>query len=125
MAATRGTAHLGSWNRHAPVAADLEGVLANGLVEAGPARARVEFRVRAEQVGAAAGAAVDPLVLHVHVCAGERGLGRRLPQNLVLVRRQLLLPILVGEGDLFHALIISRGPSAETSRPAVSPRTHR
>src|SRR5690349_2124695 len=71
-----------------------------GLGEARPAGAGIELGVRAEQLGSAARAAVDPVVLHVHVAAGERPLGALLAQDLVLLRRELLTPLLICLLDL-------------------------
>ena len=70
------------------------------LVEARPPGARIELRVGAEQLGAAAGAAIGAVVLDVDVLAGERALGPVLAQDLVLLGRQALAPLLVGQLNL-------------------------
>ena len=57
--------------------------------EARPAGARLELGVRAEQLGAAAGAAVDAVVLDVDVLPGERPLGALLAHHVVLLGGQL------------------------------------
>src|SRR5436305_816282 len=71
-----------------------------GLIEARPAGTGLELRVRAEQLGAAARAAVDAVLLVVHVAAREWRLGALASQHLVLLRCQLLAPLLVGLIDL-------------------------
>src|SRR5687768_16077462 len=77
----------------------LDVLLVLGLVEAGPARPGVELRARREQHGAAAGAAVGPVVVVVDVLAGEGPLGARPAQYLVLLGREFLAPLLVGLVD--------------------------
>ena len=57
------------------------------LGEAGPAGARVELRVRDEQLRAAAGASVDPRPLLVPVGTREGALRALLPQDVVLLGR--------------------------------------
>ena len=42
---------------------------------------------------------VDALVVHVDVLPGERALGARLAKHVVLLGRQALTPLVVGEGD--------------------------
>ena len=69
------------------------------LDEARPPRAGVELRVGAEELRAAAGAAVDARVLGVGVRPGERPLGRLPAEDRVLVGRQAGAPLLVGELD--------------------------
>jgi len=64
--------------------------------ETGPTRPRIEFPVRAEEVGAAAGAAVEPRFLTVVVFAGERRLGALLPRNPELLCREDCPPFAVG-----------------------------
>src|SRR2546423_4323731 len=62
-------------------------------VEARPAAVSVELGVRDEQLGAAAGAPVQPGRSRVPVLARERPLGALLPQNLVLLRGPLPPPL--------------------------------
>jgi uncharacterized protein len=69
------------------------------LDEARPARPRVELRVGAEDLAAAAGAAVHPVPVLIPVRAGERALGSLLPEDRVLLRRQPRAPLLVSELD--------------------------
>ena len=85
------------WRR---VGAKLDRLGRGRLVEARPAGARVELGVGAEQVVAARRAAVHAVFLAVRVLARERWLGPLPAQDLVLLRRQLPLPLLVGLGDL-------------------------
>jgi hypothetical protein len=61
---------------------------------------RLELRIGAEQFGAARAAGVDTLGLRVGVLAGERPLGARLAQDLVLGGCELGAPLVVGLHDL-------------------------
>src|SRR5690606_6506040 len=63
----------------------------NGLVEARPARPRIELRVRAEERAVASGASIRA-VLGGRELARERRLGALLPEHGVLLRREPLLP---------------------------------
>src|SRR3989304_3590839 len=65
------------------------------LIEARPSRAGFELGLRPEQVGPAADAPVDPLLVVVPVHPGERPLGPLLPGNLELFGRKDLLPLLL------------------------------
>src|ERR687887_1348912 len=96
MALARGAQHLGPAHEEAPVVLGLERVPARRLVEGRPAAAGVVLRVRAEELGAAAGAAVDARLEHVVVLAAERPLGSLLAQDVELLRRQLAPPLLLG-----------------------------
>src|SRR5262245_24806625 len=60
--------------------------------ETGPARARIELVFRAEQFLTAADANVDALLVIIPIFAGEGDLGPLLTGDLVLNRRQKLLP---------------------------------
>src|SRR4051812_48323172 len=75
VAAAGAARHLGADHAVAAVLVHLDVRVLPRLGEAGPARAGLELGVGAEQLGAAAGTAVCPVVLHVHVLAGERPLG--------------------------------------------------
>ncbi len=95
MAAATGAAHL-----RAP---DAEEAAAGGdvrrvdrLVEARPAGAGIELGLGAEERQAAAGAHEGAGARLVVERAGERPLGAPLPQDAVLLRRQLLAPLRVG-----------------------------
>src|SRR5262249_4178867 len=91
---------LGAPHEQAVVRPQLDRVGDGGLVEAGPPGARVELGIRAEQLGAAAGAPVEAVLVVVDVLTGERPLSVRLTQDAVLQRGQLLAPLLVRLGDL-------------------------
>src|SRR5919106_1264277 len=96
VAAARGAHHFGPHHAVAPVLLGDDAVEARGLHEARPAGARVVLRLRAEELRAAAGAAIDPRLLRVDVFAGERALRALAPQHLVLLRRELRAPLGVG-----------------------------
>ena len=100
VAAAAGAHDLGAHHAVARVGSQLDGLGGGRLVEAGPARARLEFRIGAEQLVPARRAAVDAVFLAVRVLAREWRLGPLPAQDLVLLRRQLLLPLLVGLVDL-------------------------
>ena len=107
VAAAAGAHDLGADHEVRAVLAGLDGLAEHGVGEARPAGARVELRVGAEQLVAAAGAAVDAVALLVDVLAGERGLGGGVAQDLVLVGVELLAPLLVGLRDLLGLLHVS------------------
>src|SRR5581483_3422470 len=94
---------------HLPVPGGLDGLSVGGLVEAGPARARVELGVGREQLGAAPRAAVDAVVMDIPQLAREGVLGTGLAQHAVLLGGQLLAPLLVGLADLL--CLGGHGPS--------------
>src|SRR6478609_1019494 len=85
-----------------------------GLRKARPSRARVELRVRPEQVAAAPGAAVGARLLVVDILAGERRLGAGAAQHLVLLRGQLLAPLLLG---LLHPRVAHPSRSSSMANP--------
>src|SRR5262249_26303557 len=91
---------LGAPHEQAVVRPQLDRLGDRGLVEARPAGARVELGARAEQPGATAGAPVEAVPVVVHVRTGERHLGVRLTQHVVLQWSQFLAPLLVRLGDL-------------------------
>src|SRR5580704_2061667 len=123
VAAALGAANLGPRDDHAPVPMLLDGALVQRGVEARPASAGVELRVGAEQLCAASGARVHALVVHVHVLPGERTLGARLAKHGVLLGRQALTPLVVGEGDFLvhgpHVFPRFAGPDAYISAAAA------
>jgi len=65
---------------------------------------RVELRLATEQLVAAGPAAVDAERLGVVVLAGEGALGAGLAQHVVLLRAELLTPLLVGLVDLVRSV---------------------
>src|SRR5262249_49178518 len=67
-----------------------------------PTRTRFELGVGAEELAAAAGAAVHPLVVMVPVFAGERALRPLFPKDAILLLRELLAPFLIGLHDLLR-----------------------
>src|SRR6202030_2002834 len=89
-----------------------------------PARSRVELGVGAEELRAASGAVVDAGVVHMHVLAGEGTLGARLAEHVVLLWRQALTPLVVGQGDLLvhraHLLPRFTGFDAYSAAAAAS-----
>src|SRR5262245_61370048 len=121
MTAT-GRAHdLGARHSVARVRLGHDAVERRRLVEARPARARLELRVGAEERAPAAGAAVDPRIVLVPVHARECALRALLPEDLVLLRRQALAPLGVGELDLLaHCGILASSASASASRTGSS-----
>src|SRR4029077_4409547 len=102
--ATAATADdLGAPHEQAVVRPQLDRLGDRGLVEARPPGARVELRVGAEQLAAAAGAPVEAVGVIVDVLTGEGALGVSLAQHAVLHRGQLLAPLLVRLLDLADA----------------------
>ncbi len=99
VAAARGADDLGAGHPVARVDTRLDRVELGGLDEARPAGARVELRIRAEELRPAPGTAVDPGLLGVGVRAREGPLGRLLPKHGVLLRREALAPLLVRQLD--------------------------
>src|SRR5919112_857152 len=93
-------AHLGADHPVRAVLDELDGIGRDRLGEARPAGARVVLRPAIKERVAAGGAVVEALFVGVHVLTGERALGRRLAQDSVLLRRELLAPLLVGAGQL-------------------------
>src|SRR5215471_9114567 len=91
---------LGTVHEQAVVRPQLDRLGDRGLGEAGPAGARIELGVRAEQLAAAAGAPVETVLVVVDVLTGERALGVSLAQDAVLQRGQLPAPLLVRLADL-------------------------
>src|ERR687888_2479330 len=93
MAFARGAEHLGPAHEEAPVLLGLDRALARRLEERRPPAAGVVLRVRAEELGAAAGAPVDARLEHVVVLAAERPFGPLLPEDAELLRRQVAPPL--------------------------------
>ena len=123
VAAAAGAHDLGADHDVRAVLAGLDGLAEHGVGEARPAGARVELRVGAEQLVAAAGTAVDAVALLVDVLAGERGLGGRVAQDLVLVGVELCAPLLVGLLDLLGLLHVSPVAGSRTRYAAAAART--
>src|SRR5436305_8983593 len=85
VAAAVRAGHLRPHHAVARVGLFVDGVRGRRRVERGPAAAGVVLRLRAEQLGPAAGATVRPVLEDVVVLAGERGLGALLSKDAVLV----------------------------------------
>src|SRR5690242_18040073 len=109
VAAAAAADDLGAPHEQAVVRPQFDRLGDGGLVEAGPPGARVELGVRAEQLGAAAGAPVEAVPVVVDVLSGERHLCVRPAQDVVLLRGQLLTPLLVRLGDLAGGGCLSAG----------------
>src|SRR6516165_6816486 len=92
--------NLGAPHEQAVVRAQFDRLGDRGLVEARPPGARVELGVGAEQLGPAARAPVEPVLVIVDELPGEGPLGVGLAQHAVLQWAQLLAPLLVRLGDL-------------------------
>src|ERR1035437_2490419 len=96
-----GAAHdLCPAHEQAVVRSQLDRLRDGRLGEAPPAGAGVELRVRREEHRRAGRAAVLAGSLVVDVVAGEGRLGAGLAQHVVLGRRELLAPLLLGLLDL-------------------------
>src|SRR4051812_24671281 len=102
MAAAARAEDLGPHHPVARVGLLVDGVAGGRRAERGPAAARVVLRVGVEELGAAPGAAVRAGVEGLVVLAGERRLGRLLPQDPVLLVAELAPPVLVGLLDPRH-----------------------
>src|SRR6478735_1643901 len=103
------TANLGPHRAEGAVFQQLHPVGSQRGVERRPSAVRIELVLAAEQLGAAAATAVHPHRLVGLVRAGERPLGARLAEHLVLLLAQLRAPLLVGLLDVvglvgLHAL---------------------
>src|SRR5262249_46961077 len=108
---------LGPHHAQRPVLDQHDGVVAAGLVEAGPAAVRLEFLPRTEQLGTARAAPVHPSGPGACVRTGPRRLGARFPEYLVLIRGKHFAPLCLGSLDLVHV--------AETTSPVNRYRGHR
>ena len=103
VAAAGGARDLGACHPVAGVRLRDDAVERRRLVEARPAAARLELRVGAEELRAAAGAAVHTVAVLVPVCARESTFRSLLAENLVLLGREALTPLLLGQLCLrFH-----------------------
>src|SRR5258708_3586754 len=91
---------LGALHEEAVVRAQLDVLEVLGLVEAGPARTGLELGLAVEQLRATSCAGIGPIAVLVDVFAGEGPLGALLTKDVVLLGRQLRLPLLFGLFDL-------------------------
>src|SRR5207245_1160217 len=85
---------LGALHEKAVVGAELDVLGVLGFVEAGPAGARLKLGPGVEELGAAPRTGVRPVLVGIHVLAGERSLGALLAEHVVLLGGQLRLPLL-------------------------------
>lgn len=135
--AARGAQHLGPGHEQRAVLVGVNGIGGDRLGETRPAGARLEFRLRAEELGATARAAVDARSVLIPVLPGKGALRALLAKDVVLLRGQSRAPVGVALGDLRghgHKRTQARelctepgcrghGPSGETEAEA-SPRTY-
>src|SRR6185369_18053000 len=94
--------------RHEPAAIVLLGdrLLGDRLPVARPAGAGVELRLGPEQGLPAADAFVRSGIFRIPVLAGESALGAVLARHLVLLRRELRLPLRIRLHDLVHVRLV-------------------
>src|SRR5712691_772273 len=98
----------------------------NRSIKARPAGPRLELRIRLEQLRAAARATVQALFVVVPILAGKGWLRALLPGHVILLRRQLFAPFLVGFPDLVHSTFSlaraeqNRARQQAESRPAYT-----
>src|SRR6202166_1921722 len=99
MAAAAAAMDLGPQHAEGAVLSLADGIFQR-LIEARPAGAALEFRLRGEQRQVAAGAGEDALAMFLEQRARARPFGALLAQDLVLLRRQLRAPFRIGLLDL-------------------------
>src|SRR5271154_4611409 len=73
----------------------------DGRPKAGPAGARIELGVRAEQGSVAADAAKKSVLVELIIRSAERRVGSLLARHIILLGAQLLVPFAVGADHLF------------------------
>ncbi len=118
VAATSGTEHLGALHAQTRVFVELDVALANNVPEARPARSRMKFGVRREQIIFAGGANVGAIVFVVDEFAGKRPFSARLAQDIELLIGELLAPLLVCFGNISHASSLLANGISGNNRPA-------
>ena len=119
MAAAAAAVHLGA--QHAVGAVlGLADIAFDRLIEARPAGAALEFRLRGEQRQVAPGAGKGALAMLLEQRARARPLGALLAQDLVLLRRQLRAPFRIGLFDLEFGSAAWAG-EARSQRKAARP----
>src|ERR1700722_6406066 len=118
MAAAAAAVNFGAQHPEGAVLSLADGVLQR-LIEARPAGAALEFRLRGEQRQVAAGTGEDALAMLFQERARTRALGAFLAQDLILLRRQLRTPLGVGLFDLelFRGLCRGSAQPAEGGQP--------
>ena len=100
VAPAPGTEDLGPGHAVGTITALHDGARRPCPVEARPTRSGVELRIGVEELGTTAGTSEDPLTFHVEEVARPRGLSAGTAQHGVLLRCELLLPLVVALGDL-------------------------
>src|SRR5688572_13795473 len=95
------TFHLHAAHTVGAVRFELDGLLIGRLPEARPTAAGLELRVGAEELGAAARAAVRPGLFAVVILAGESAFGAFLASDLVLLGSERGFPIGFGFFEFF------------------------
>src|SRR5262249_37716191 len=115
-------ADFGPHHKEAAVFVELDVLPVGGLPEAGPAGARIELGVRAEQLRAARCAVIGPIIVRVPVLACECPLRALLAHDVVLLRRQLLAPLsLCLLNPRTHVpTLLPRARAACSRKPAIS-----
>jgi hypothetical protein len=93
VAVARGAPNLGSRLSQRVVLDQRHGLGIDGLVKGRPATVAVELGAREEKLGVAAAAGVEPGAVFVQQLAGERSLGSCLAQNVELLGREGLTPL--------------------------------
>ena len=88
--------NLGTVHEEAVVLVERHGVRDRRLGEARPSRAEIEFGIGVEEQRTAPRTVIRAIVVHVPVLAGERALCPPLAKDVELLRRQLLVPVLLG-----------------------------
>src|SRR5450631_2790455 len=106
-----GTTHLDPLRTRAEILDVLHPVPCQRSVEGGPAAVAVELGIAAEELGTAGATGVDTLSLGVRVLTDAGSLCACQPQDLVLGRGQLLVPLLIGLGQGIGTAVAHRCPS--------------
>ena len=97
-----GAADFGAHHAVAHILEGADGLGVHPFPEAGPAGAGVEFAVRAEQLSAAADAAVGAIAFVIPIGTGEGPLGAALAGHAELLGSQLGAPVVLA---CFHGVI--------------------
>src|SRR6185437_10077684 len=88
--------HLGAPHEEAAISLGVDAILGDRLIEARPACAAIEFRLRGEELLAAADAGIGAGAMLVPIFAGESALGAFLARDAELLGRKLCLPFRIG-----------------------------
>jgi hypothetical protein len=98
---TPGTSDFDSAHTKAHVFDLVDAFGIDGVKEAGPTTAGVEFLIGAKEFGIATGAAIDTFVVAVPIHAGEGAFGSFLAGDVILFGGELLAPFFVCFGNFF------------------------